>query len=85
VHSRVKNIGLDGSGTHSKDSKKNKKWDSLLNSSEEEIIFEKLKIDKGIARIFRNRYGTLTSLAFGKFKRLVKIIVLWVNPHFLEN
>jgi hypothetical protein len=85
VHSRVKNIGLDGSGTHSKDSKKNKKWDSLLNSSEEEIIFEKLEIDKRIARIFRNRYGTLMSLAFGEFKRLVKTIVLRVNPHFLEN
>ena len=85
MHSRVKNIGLDGSGTHSKESKKNKKWDSILSSSGKEIKFEKLEIDKRIARRFKNRYGTVVGIVIGKFKRFVKLIIFKLNPRFLEQ
>jgi len=85
VYSRVKNIGLDGSGTHSKESKRNAKWDSLLSSSDKEILFKKLKIDKRIARRFRNRYGTVVGFVIGKLKRFVKLIILKINPRFLEQ
>lgn len=83
VYSRVKNIGLDGSGTHSRASKRNAKWDSLLNSSNKEVVFEKLVIDKRITRIFKNRYGTITSSVLAKGKGLAKLIITRINPNIL--
>lgn len=83
VHSRVKNIGLDGSGTHSKASKRNAKWDSLLNSSNKEVVFEKLVIDKRITRIFKNRYGTVISSVLAKGKGLARLIITRINPNIL--
>ena len=82
VYSRVKNIGLDGSGTHSRASKRNAKWDSLLNSSNREVVFEKLVIDKRITRIFKNRYGTVISSVLAKSKGLVKLIITRINPKY---
>lgn len=84
IYSRVKNIGLDGSGTHSKQNKKNTRWDSLLNTSERNVVFEYLSIDKRIMRVFKKRYGTVTSSILGKVKRVIKKIILKINPKLLE-
>lgn len=85
VYSRVKNIGLDGSGTHSKSSKRNVKWNSLLNSSDNEVIFENLSIDRRIIKIFRRRYGTVLTSLIEKLKRFVKPIIQKINPRFCKQ
>lgn len=85
VYSRVKNIGLDGSGTHSRASKRNAKWDSLLNSSDNEVIFENLSIDRRIIKIFRRRYGTVLTSLIEKLKRFVKPIIQKINPRFRKQ
>ena len=79
VYSRVKNIGLDGSGTHSKRSKEHARWDPLLNTTNSTIKLENLSVDKRIARLFRARYGTVMSAMVGKGKRLITLILAFMR------
>lgn len=75
VLSRIKNIGLDGSGTHSKQSKENQKWESALNKNQNPVIFAKLSINTKINRAFRARYGGFLS-ATRQFAKSMILMVL---------
>lgn len=53
--SRVKNIGLDGSGTHSGISNR---YDSSLNTSTKKCEFDHPELNDKIIRLFKDRFGT---------------------------
>ena len=55
VVSRIKNIGLDGTGTHSGI---NLKFDVILNNGNNRCEFETVKADNRIVKSFRDYFGT---------------------------
>lgn len=55
IVSRIKNIGLDGTGTHSGITSK---FDVILNDGNNECKFETVKLDKRIVKSFRDQFGT---------------------------
>jgi Glycosyl transferase family 2 len=55
VVSRIKNIGLDGSGTHSGITSK---YDVVLNDSSQKCRFDKPHLDERILKTFRDQFGT---------------------------
>jgi hypothetical protein len=55
IMSRIKNIGLDGSGTHSGVTSK---YDVNLNKHFQKCHFDRPHLDKKILRAFKNQYGS---------------------------
>jgi len=55
IVSRIRNIGLDGTGTHNGTTSK---FDVILNNSNNKCKFETVKLDKRIVKSFRDQFGT---------------------------
>lgn len=55
IISRIRNIGLDGTGTHSGITLK---FDVILNDGNNKCKFETVKLDKRIVKSFRDQFGT---------------------------
>ena len=53
--SRIRNIGLDGTGTHSSATSK---FDVILNDGNNRCEFETVKLDNRIVKSFRDQFGT---------------------------
>lgn len=69
VVSRIRNIGLDGTGTHSGITSK---YDSVLSTGTDEYSMEKISLDKRIVKSFRNQYGTGFEYLIIEIKRFLK-------------
>ncbi|CAA7603145.1 Nucleotide-diphospho-sugar transferases [Acididesulfobacillus acetoxydans] len=55
VVSRIKNIGLDGSGTHSGTTSE---FDATIGKDASKCSFERLDLDQRIGQVFRDQFGT---------------------------
>lgn len=55
VVSKIKNIGLDGTGTHSVICSN---YDAILNDCNQKCKFDKLNLDYRILKSFKNKFGT---------------------------
>jgi len=55
VVSRIKNIGLDGTGIHSGITSK---YDTVISNVAEKCRFERLDLDSRIVKSFRDQFGT---------------------------
>lgn len=69
VISRIQNIGLDGSGTHSGITNK---YDSILYNSEKPCVFENIELNDEILKEFKDHYGTKMELFWSEFKTEIK-------------
>jgi hypothetical protein len=69
VTSRIKNIGLDGSGTHSGITSK---YDVNLNNHFQKCHFDQPDLDKRILKAFKNQYGSSYINALRNFKYFIK-------------
>jgi hypothetical protein len=69
VVSRIKNIGLDGSGTHSGVTSH---FDTILNFENKRCAFEQPKLDKRILKNFNNYYMPLSEYLLTNTKLKVK-------------
>ncbi|MNC75440.1 hypothetical protein D3C75_1269700 [compost metagenome] len=67
--SRVKNIGLDGSGTHSGISSR---YDTSLNTSTKKCEFDHPELNDKIIRLFKDRFGTRFEYFVIWNKKLIK-------------
>ncbi|WP_282938859.1 glycosyltransferase [Paenibacillus sp. RC67] len=72
VVSRIKNIGLDGTGTHSGVTSK---YDAILNESTERCKFYDAKLDPRIVKSFKDKYGTSFDYFIIGVKRNIKKIL----------
>ena len=72
VQSRIKNIGLDGSGTHSG---LTNHYDINFKTDNLTCNFEELKIDLEISKKFQNHYMSLFDYYVMKLKKTVKKII----------
>lgn len=72
VISRVKNIGLDGTGTHSGCSSK---YDVILKNNIKKHKFEKINIDNRILKSFKNQFGTKRDFFVIRMKVFIKKIL----------
>lgn len=72
VQSRIKNTGLDGSGTHSG---LTTQYDVNFKIDNEICKFEDLKINPEISKKFQNHYMTLLNYYLFKSKKIVKKII----------
>jgi hypothetical protein len=72
VRSRIKNIGLDGSGTHSSITTY---YEADFNENNTECNFEDVEINRKIAKKFQNHYMSLFQYWLNNLKRIAKIIV----------
>jgi len=70
VRSRIKNIGLDGSGTHSGISKH---YETDFNVNNNECNFEDVEVNSIIAKAFQNHFMSLLQYWLNKLKCIVKI------------
>jgi len=55
VVSRIRNIGLDGTGTHSGISSK---YDAIIGDGNNRCRFEMINLDRRIVKLFRDQFGT---------------------------
>ena len=55
IISRIRNIGLDGTGTHSGTTSK---FDVILNNGNNKCKFETIKLDRRIVKSFRDQFGS---------------------------
>jgi hypothetical protein len=69
IVSRVKNIGLDGSGTHSGVTVK---FDTILSDGKSKCIFDKPRVNRHILKNFKDYYGTSFDYFIIGIKKLVK-------------
>lgn len=69
VVSRIKNIGLDGTGTHSGISSK---YDAIMADGQSQCVFEHIELEKRIVKAFKNQYGTSSNFLVIELKTLVK-------------
>jgi len=69
VVSRIKNIGLDGTGTHSG---MTSHYDSVLNNNHQKCNFDNSGLDKRLLKRFRNHYMSLSQYLLFKLKILTK-------------
>jgi len=72
VVSRIKNIGLDGTGTHSGI---NSRYDTVINKENKKCVFTNPELDKRILKNFRNYYMSLVKYILINIKNLVKKIL----------
>lgn len=73
VISRINNIGLDGSGTHSGFCSH---YDSLLNNNYTKCKFEDPGINYKLLKTFKNYYGTSFRYFLNKLKKHIKFALL---------
>ncbi|WP_286230067.1 glycosyltransferase [Neobacillus mesonae] len=71
IVSRIKNIGLDGTGTHSGVTTK---FDTDFNENTQKCQFENLEIDHRIVKKFQDYYGTAFDYFIIGIKRVIKKI-----------
>lgn len=69
VISRIRNIGLDGSGTHSGTTSK---YDAIINNGASKCVFEPLDLDSRITKAFRDQFGTAYDYLIIEFKLTIK-------------
>ncbi|MFC4802576.1 glycosyltransferase family 2 protein [Neobacillus sp. GCM10023253] len=69
VVSRIKNIGLDGTGTHSG---MTSHYDSALNNNHQKCNFDNSGLDRRLLKKFRNHYMSLSQYLLLKSKVLAK-------------
>jgi len=69
VNSRIKNIGLDGSGTHSGESNH---FDVAINDKNKKCIFEEVEMNKEISKRFQNHYMGLFDYKVLNAKKTLK-------------
>ena len=69
VISRIKNISLDGTGTHSGITLK---FDVILNDGNNKCKFETVKLDKRIVKSFRDQFGTSFDYFIIDIKKYIK-------------
>lgn len=69
IVSRIKNIGLDGTGTHSGI---NPKYDTVISNEFNKCRFENIDLDKRITKSFRDYFVTKTEYFINKLKRPIK-------------
>ncbi len=69
IISRVRNIGLDGTGTHSGT---NSKFDVTLNNCNHRCKFEAVELDNRIIKSFRIQFGTNLDYIVIKIKAYIK-------------
>lgn len=72
IVSRIKNIGLDGTGTHSGISSK---YDVIISDGQSQCSFKHVDLDKRIVKAFKNQYGTSIDFLVMKLKTLVKRVL----------
>ncbi|WP_417168674.1 sugar transferase [Terrihalobacillus insolitus] len=72
IKSRVKNIGLDGTGTHSG---KNNKFDVTIPSSGEKVNLSNPKLNNEILKKFKDYFGTKWDWRIIRLKRTIKKIM----------
>lgn len=73
VVSRIKNIGLDGTGTHSGITTK---YDAILSDGKIKCVFDKPGLEPQIIKSFKNHFGTELDFFVVKTKCLIKKILL---------
>lgn len=56
IYSLVRNLGLDGSGTHGKQDDRNR-WSSTIKNTDTDIVLENLEINRAIVSRFKARFG----------------------------
>lgn len=69
VVSRIKNIGFDGTGTHSGISSI---YDTVIYNGTDKCKFERLDLDARIVKIFKDQYGTAFDNGIKQLKRYLK-------------
>ena len=69
IVSRIRNIGLDGTGTHSGVTSK---FDVILNNGNSRCEFETVKLDKRIVKSFRDQFGTSFNYFIIDIKKYIK-------------
>jgi hypothetical protein len=69
VVSRIKNIGLDGTGTHSGI---NPPYDVVINNENKKCVFDNPGLDKIILKNFRNYYVSSFKYMLKKAKNIAK-------------
>jgi hypothetical protein len=69
VISRIKNIGLDGTGTHSGITSK---YDTDMSNGEDLCKFEQIDMDSRIVKCFRNQFGTVYDTFIISLKKHIK-------------
>jgi len=70
--SRIKNIGLDGTGTHSGITSK---YDAIISKSTNKCKFEPLNLDVKIVKAFKDQFGTTFDYMIFGFKNYIKRIL----------
>lgn len=72
VVSRIKNIGLDGTGTHSGITSR---YDAILSDEKNQCRFETIELDKRIVKSFRDQFGTGFDYFVISLKKYIKKIL----------
>lgn len=72
VVSRIKNIGLDGTGTHSGI---NPRYDVVINNENKKCVFDNPGLDKRILKNFRNYYVSSFKYMLIKAKNIAKRVL----------
>ncbi|MBP3964816.1 sugar transferase [Paenibacillus lignilyticus] len=72
VVSRIRNVGLDGTGTHSGISSK---YDAILNDSIQKCRFDNPNLDYRIVKSFKDKFGTNFDYFVIGIKRLIKRMI----------
>lgn len=72
VVSRIKNIGLDGTGTHSGISSK---YDAALSNNSQKCRFDKPNLDNNIVKSFKDKFGTKFDFFIIAVKRCIKTML----------
>ena len=70
--SRIKNIGLDGTGTHSSITSK---YDAVISNGTDKCEFEPLDLDARIVKAFRDQFGTAFDYMIIRIKGYIKKIL----------
>lgn len=70
--SRIKNIGLDGSGTHSGASFK---YDAIISEANAKCRFETLAVDPRIIKTFKDQFGTGLDYLIINLKTYLKLLL----------
>ena len=73
IVSRIKNIGLDGTGTHSGITTK---YDAILSDGKRKCVFDTPGLEPQIVRSFKDHFGTELDFVVAKIKYIIKKILL---------
>lgn len=72
VISRISNIGLDGTGTHSGVTSKYK---TTINNGINQCKFERCELDRRIVKMFRDQFGTASGFFLRGLKKHIKKLI----------